>query len=186
MPRNAEHTKHELLRAARTEFAEHGLAGARVDRIATAAGINKQRIYGYFGNKDGLFDAVLNHAMVEAAADKPLQAGDNPAAYAGRTFDFHRTKPDLVRLLLWEALSRPVDTALSSPERQGHYDRKVDAFVQAGLDDGDARYALLVVLALTSYTTVLPQVATFILGRDYSEDELRARIVDIVSQLTKL
>lgn len=186
MPSTAEQTKQELLLAARREFAEHGLAGGRVDRIATAAGINKQRIYGHFGSKDGLFDAVLAQTMVEAAADKSLQPGDTPVEYAERTFDFHRKNPDLLRLLMWEALSRPVDAALSDSERQAHYNRKVEAFVAAGLDDSEARYTLLTLLALTSYTSALPQVTALILGRDHSEDELRSRLVDTVSRLTNL
>lgn len=48
-----------ILQAARTEFAQHGLGGARVDRIASLAGINKRMLYHYFGNKDDLFCAVL-------------------------------------------------------------------------------------------------------------------------------
>ncbi|WP_026820842.1 TetR family transcriptional regulator [Arthrobacter castelli] len=182
----AERTKHKLLAAARAEFAEHGLAGARVDRVAAAAGINKQRIYGYFDSKDGLFDAVLAETMIEAAADKPLQAGDSPAGYADRTFDFHRNDPDLLRLLMWEALSRPVEAALSDSGRQQHYDRKIAAFTDAGLNDDEARYTLLVVLALTSYTAALPQIAALVLGHDYSDDELKSRIVDTVGRLTNL
>lgn len=179
----AETTKHELLQAAKAEFAEHGLAGARVDRIAETAGINKQRIYGYFGSKDGLFDAVLAQSMVEAAADKPLQPGDTPAEYASRTFDFHRHHPELLRLLLWEALSRPVDAALHNPERQAHYDHKIAALAATGLGDRNARYALLTLLALTSYSRALPQVTALILGPDHSEDELKSMLVDAVARL---
>jgi AcrR family transcriptional regulator len=45
-----------LLDAAFEEFAQHGLAGARVDRIAEAAQANKGLIYVYYGNKEQLFD----------------------------------------------------------------------------------------------------------------------------------
>ncbi|MGH3502706.1 MAG: TetR/AcrR family transcriptional regulator [Nocardioidaceae bacterium] len=183
MPRGAEQTKQELLQAAKAEFAAHGLAGARVDQIAESAGINKQRIYGHFGSKDGLFDAVLSQTMVDAAADKPLQPGDAPADYADRTFDFHRNHPELLRLLLWEALSRPREAALRDPERQAHYDRKIDAFKVAGLDDQEARYALLMVLALTTYASALPQVAALILGADHSDDELKSELVNAIAKL---
>ena len=56
---DTERTKRLLLDAATAEFSEHGLAGARVDRIAASAGVNKERIYQYFGKKDDLFAAVL-------------------------------------------------------------------------------------------------------------------------------
>ena len=57
--RNATATKQRLLQAATDEFAAHGIAGARVDRLADTAQANKQLIYAYFGSKDGLFDAAL-------------------------------------------------------------------------------------------------------------------------------
>lgn len=48
-----------ILAAARSEFAEHGLTGARVDKIVAEAGVNKQLLYYYFGDKDSLYAAVL-------------------------------------------------------------------------------------------------------------------------------
>ena len=52
-------TRKKLLTAARLEFARHGFAGARVDEIAERAGVNKQLVYHYFGDKDALYLAVL-------------------------------------------------------------------------------------------------------------------------------
>ncbi len=52
-------TRRKLLIAARREFARQGLAGARVDEIAALAGVNKQLVYHYFGDKDALYLAVL-------------------------------------------------------------------------------------------------------------------------------
>jgi len=56
---NAERTKAALLDAALTEFAERGLAGARVADIASRAGVNKQLISYHFGGKQGLYDAIF-------------------------------------------------------------------------------------------------------------------------------
>lgn len=52
-------TRRKLLVAARREFARNGLAGARVDEIAAQAGVNKQLVYHYFGDKDAIYFAVL-------------------------------------------------------------------------------------------------------------------------------
>ncbi len=59
MPGKADATRQRLLDAALEEFAEYGIAGAEVDRIAAVAGTNKAQIYHYFGSKDQLFDAVF-------------------------------------------------------------------------------------------------------------------------------
>src|SRR5882757_9942514 len=58
-------TRKKLLTAARREFAENGLAGARVDEIAERAGVNKQLVYHYFGDKDALYLAVLEWVYAE-------------------------------------------------------------------------------------------------------------------------
>ncbi len=57
--RDADRSQLAILLAARDEFAQHGLAGARVDRIAERAGLNKRLNYYYFTRKDELFLAVL-------------------------------------------------------------------------------------------------------------------------------
>jgi AcrR family transcriptional regulator len=105
MGRDAEETRRRLLRAASDEFAAHGLAGARVDRIAAAAGASKVLLYTYFGNKDDLFDAVYNRMIADLVAATPIDAEDLPG-YAGRLFDRSMTHPEVVRLTLWDRLER--------------------------------------------------------------------------------
>jgi AcrR family transcriptional regulator len=60
--RDADRSQNTILTAARDEFAEHGLGGARMDRIADRAGLNKRLIYYYFEDKEKLFQAVLEQA----------------------------------------------------------------------------------------------------------------------------
>jgi AcrR family transcriptional regulator len=106
MPGDAEKTKERLLAAAGDEFARHGIAGARVDRIAEAAKANKQLIYKYFGSKDALFDAVFSRRVIEFGDAVDFDAADLPG-YAGRTFDRYEDNPDIVRLTTWYQLERP-------------------------------------------------------------------------------
>lgn len=103
--RNPEETKRKLLAAARQEFASFGIAGARVDRIADAAGCNKQSIYQHFDSKEGLFDAVFDAMVADTSADVPIDADDLPA-YAGRLFDRYNADPDVLRLATWSRLER--------------------------------------------------------------------------------
>ena len=67
--RDPDATKAKILAAAWHEFAQKGFAGARVDAIATRSGANKRMIYHYYGDKEGLFIAVL-----EAAYDRVRSA----------------------------------------------------------------------------------------------------------------
>jgi AcrR family transcriptional regulator len=103
--RNAEATRARLLSAARQEFAAFGIAGARVDRIATESGSNKAQIYHYFGSKDGLFDAVFSGIVAEAVEGIPLDVNDL-AGYAERLCRGYDDHPDVLRLSSWNRLER--------------------------------------------------------------------------------
>lgn len=105
MGRDAEDTKRRLLDAAAAEFAERGIAGARIDRIAAAAKANKALIYAYFGNKEDLFNAVFNALVVDTVHDVPIDP-DDLAEYAGRLFDRNLSHPQALRLAVWHSLER--------------------------------------------------------------------------------
>jgi AcrR family transcriptional regulator len=105
MPGDAEVTRQRLLTAATSEFAAYGLAGARVDRIADAAGSNKAQIYHYFGSKDAIFDAVFSRLVVDTISAVPMDASDLPD-YAGRLFDAYERNPKLRRIATWRRLER--------------------------------------------------------------------------------
>lgn len=106
MARNADLTRQRLLDAATVEFAEHGIAGARVDRIAESSGANKSLIYTYFGSKNLLFDAVFGAAVAEVMSHVPFDATDLPG-YAGRLVDLWEERPHIQRLSTWYRLERP-------------------------------------------------------------------------------
>ena len=118
--RDAEATRARLLAAAVDEFAAHGIAGARVDRIAHAAGANKQLIYAYFGNKEGLFDAALAQSCGGLMETVPFDADDIPG-YVGRLFDYAVAHPEVYRLVAWAGLERP--DAIAEFEAQSYGDK---------------------------------------------------------------
>jgi AcrR family transcriptional regulator len=94
------------MKAAVDEFARHGLAGARIDRIAANATANKRSIYMHFGTKEELFDMVVAGSLLELAEAIPFDAGSLPG-YAGDLFDLLEQRPQIGRLTLWAALERP-------------------------------------------------------------------------------
>ena len=103
--RDSEWTKAQLLDAARLEFSEKGLSGARVNDIAARASVNKQMLYYYFGDKEGLYSAVLNRAYEEIRArENELDLAALPPAAAmerflGFTFDYLTENRYFVALL---------------------------------------------------------------------------------------
>ncbi|MFF3721677.1 TetR family transcriptional regulator [Streptomyces erythrochromogenes] len=126
MARDSNATKARLLDAAFSEFAAYGIAGARVDRIAETAQANKRLIYVYYGNKEQLFDAVLQRALETGSEVVPFDTGDLPG-YAGAVFDHLVERPELMRLVLWKQLERPGSTGAEAESYAG----KIEAVRQA-------------------------------------------------------
>ena len=114
-PRDSGATKALLLRAATEEFAEYGLAGARIDRIADRAGVNKRLIYVYFGDKDRLFDAVVDDQAAAVVKAVPLDDGDL-TAFAANRFDYVLANPEARRIAVWRGFERgePTEAELAS------------------------------------------------------------------------
>lgn len=103
--RSAEASRAKILDAARFEFVTHGLSGARVDRIAERAGVNKNLIYHYFGSKDDLYLQILETIYSDLrASQRDLQVRDlapieGMRSLVGHTFDHFVATPDLIRLM---------------------------------------------------------------------------------------
>src|SRR5437899_3443632 len=81
MPRPARVSPDRILAAAALEFAERGFGGARVDRIARRARVNKAMLYYHFRSKQGLYRALLRRTFTRAAARmQAIAAADAPPA----------------------------------------------------------------------------------------------------------
>ncbi|WP_174639385.1 TetR family transcriptional regulator [Mycobacteroides abscessus] len=92
--------------AAKAEFTEHGLAGARLNRIAINANASKERLYSYFESKERLFEAVVAQWINDAPYQVPLSAEDVPGYVAG-LFDNIIADPQGARLQRWIELEAP-------------------------------------------------------------------------------
>ena len=92
---DVEGTKRKILEAAVAEFAQFGPDAATVERIAKSAGVNKERIYNYFGDKRNLFAAVLRSELAKVALAAQSPVDEDIGDYAGRAFDYHCEHPEL-------------------------------------------------------------------------------------------
>jgi len=113
----ASDTRENILEVATREFADKGLAGARIDEIAERTASSKRMIYYYFGSKDELYRAVLERAY-QRIRDQEQQAGFDKLApdaalraVIGHNFDYHFQHPEFVRLVMNENVHRGVHIA---------------------------------------------------------------------------
>jgi AcrR family transcriptional regulator len=186
--RDPEATRARIFDAAVAEFARHGIAGARIDRIAAEAKANKQLIYAYFGNKAELFTHVLGKKMLDLAAAVPVDP-DDVEAWIDRLLDYHAAHPEVLRLLYWEGLEYGSAELPDETGRRAHYASKIAA-VQDGQDRGvitdaiPAADLLLLLTALANWATVVPQMARILAGTELADrDRLRASIKEAARRL---
>ena len=110
--RDADRSQRDILDAARNEFAQHGLGGARMDRIAERAAVNKRLIYYYFASKEQLFLAVLERAYEDIrSAEQQLNLAQVEPTEAIRrliafTWNYSLEHPEFHTLLNSENLHR--------------------------------------------------------------------------------
>jgi AcrR family transcriptional regulator len=105
-------TRENILDIAGEEFVSAGYSGARVDEIAERTNTSKRMIYYYFGNKEGLYLAVLERAYtkiraLEAQLDlENLSPEEAMRKLVENTFDHDDANPDFVRLVSIENIHR--------------------------------------------------------------------------------
>ena len=174
-----EATRARILKAAVEEFAEHGSAGARVDRIAAKAEANKESIYRYYGSKKDLLARVLDEYL-RVRGDETGPDPEDPVAYSADLLRAHAANPELPRLLAWEGLegAGAIDEQ-SVRERQVHYDRKLAVMKEAqesgAIDPGlDPRHLLLAFLGMANWLFVNPQTARMVFGRPVDDAMIEA------------
>ncbi|KVT43689.1 TetR family transcriptional regulator [Burkholderia ubonensis] len=195
--RDPEGTRRRILMAAAEEFASGGLFGARVDQIARRAETNERMLYYYFGSKEQLFTAVLEHAFsalteAERVLDldgvAPVEAVTRLAHFV---WDYYRDHPELLRLINNENLHEarylhkstriremisPIVTMLGNVLTRGQ---------KAGLFRGDVDplrfYVTLSGLGYYVVSNRFTLAAT--LGRDFSTPDERDEMVRMNTEL---
>ncbi len=190
---DTEGTRRRLKEAATAEFAEHGLHGTTMTTIAGRAGINKERLYSYYGDKNSLWKVVLTDELdrLASAVERSGAGLDDIGAFAGATYDYHAAHPELARLLQWEGLPR--SPAADAARRSAHYREQVERFTEAqagGLlnADLDPAYLVFALISLAAWWQTVPQLAEMITGASGGDnsgerERRRAFVVDAARRL---
>ncbi|MDT0323555.1 TetR family transcriptional regulator [Streptomyces millisiae] len=123
-------TRDRIVAAATAEFARHGIAGARVERIAKTARTGKERVYAYFRSKEELYRFVAGRELAAMAEAVPLDPTDLPG-YAGRVHDHAIRHPERHRLMVWGQLELAGEETLPGDPLRESVRRKIEQLRQA-------------------------------------------------------
>ncbi|MGQ7933632.1 TetR/AcrR family transcriptional regulator [Paraburkholderia sp. D1E] len=189
--RDPEVTRARILEAAKMEFAKLGLAGARVEAIATRSKANKRMIYHYFGSKEELFVAVLEDAYADIRTAElklnldHLSPEDAIVALATHTWNYYLKNPEFMTLVNSENLHKARHLKKSERFKELHHDfismlqRILDRGVEAGVfrSGVDARQLHITMAAIGYYYLTNRHTSGLIFDIDFmSKEALKARL----------
>jgi len=185
-------TRQRIFDAAVTEFAENGYAGARIDRIAEIAGVNKQRIYAYFTDKDGLFVEVWQRTSdLVGEEDRSLyDLTEDDISELGPTLlrryrHFHDKHPEFWRIFVIENLT---GRRHNRRPRKGTPYSHVRALYRKGQESGlcDPNLSfetyLFVLMAITFFYASNWQTMSETLSVDLARPDVKERIFREISR----
>ncbi len=140
-------SREEILAVATDEFAERGLAGARVDDIAERTRTSKRMIYYHFGSKEGLYKAVLERVYSQIrSVETQLDINNIPPIEAMRrivelTFDYDESHPQFIRLVNVENVNRGqfVGKLVSIRKRYSNIIQLMQTVLDKGIANGQFR-----------------------------------------------
>ena len=195
--RNAARTRQNIIDAATEEFASLGLGGARIDSIAARAGLNKRLLYYYFGNKEALFQAVLERAYEKIrTAERALQLDEIDPVEAIRrlvsfTWHYYIGHPEFMTLLNSENLHQAVHLknsdqiqAMNSPLIQT-LDKVLEQGRAIGLFRGgiDPLQLYISIAALSFFYLSNRHTLSVVFGRDLQSGKAEAERLSHMTEL---
>jgi AcrR family transcriptional regulator len=193
-----EGTKRNIIEVATKEFAENGLAGARIDEIAAKTKSSKRMIYYYFGGKEGLYLKVLEEAYSRVrATEATLDLQHLPPVEAleklvGFTFDHHNSHEAFIRLVMIENIHHGEYLARSAVIQKlnitaidavrGIYDRGVkEGLFRSGLDPIELHWQISALCFFNvSNRATFSKIFKRDLGSRKSLASLRAAVVEMI------
>jgi TetR/AcrR family transcriptional regulator len=198
MPAHARHrdsaeTRTTILKAAEHIYAESGLAGARTDAIAVAAGVNKALLYYYFKSKEGLYQAVVGSQLQEfQQRTREILSAEGAAGpilmrYVSYHFDFIGTHPNYPRI--FQRMMMEGDRVLERTIREHSIPLKklLMAVLERGMKSGEFRrvdkgHAIISIAGLAVHYFNIAPAIRLVTGQDpYSKANLATRKVEVLS-----
>jgi len=185
-------TRSAILKAAEQMYAEFGLAGARTDAIAAAAGVNKALLYYYFESKEGLYEAVVGSQMRQFYQQAlEVLSAKGPARpillrYVSYHFDFMSTHPHYPRI--FQRMMMEGDPALERMIRQNSLllKKRLVPLLQRGVRSGEFRrlnkvHAIVSIAGVTAHYFNIAPALRMITGQDpFTKGKLATRKAEVL------
>lgn len=200
-PHSSATTLEKIMTAARDDFATHGFDGAKLDRIAKAAGVTKQLVYHYYKSKEELYSVVLDRVSdeVRAMLDDPdydrLSPPDAVRVMIERIIQAYRERPYIVGMTVDQDLHKGEHISSRSnyiPSLQRFVSERIAPLLERGEAEGyfqarqDPFLFYWSVFALASAVFTQNWAMSKSSGMDFETDEgiarWQAHVVDFVLQ----
>ena len=181
-----------ILKAAERIYAECGLAGARTDAIAAAAGVNKALLYYYFQSKEGLYQAVVGSQLrqFQQQAREVLSAkgaaGPILLRYVSYHFDFIGTHPNYPRIFQRMMMEGDPALELMIREHSVPLKKQLVAVLERGMRSGEFRrldkgHTIVSIAGLAAHYFNIAPALRMITGQDpYSKANLATRKAEVL------
>lgn len=175
MDTNENATRLRLLDTALKRFADHGYAGTSVQDIVDDARVTKPTLYYYFGNKAGLYQALVNHAhderfkLMQLAEQRASNLESKLTEILTVLFEFLQKNRELMRIAFATVFAAPgeIPEEIKYMERANRNFEFVHSLVKQGQEKGELRNDLdstSLVMGFFGYMNVY--VMTFLVRPD--------------------
>ena len=201
--KNADATRKNIIDEALREFSQHGLSGARVDRIADNTHTSKRMIYYYFESKEGLYLAALRESYTQwRALEADFGHEELPPMLAlrklvERTVDHHASHSDFVRVIMTENIHKGMHIRqipeLKTVNRTAI--EIIEKICERGIEEGIFRSDLVPIKvhenisALAFFNVSNQYTFGFLFDLDYSDKkkyvDRREQIVDTITRYVR-
>jgi AcrR family transcriptional regulator len=161
-----------------------------VDAIAKAAGCNKQLLYHYFKDKEGLFKAV----MVQVLSEKPpiaMATLEQLEKHLEEMLEHVAGKRDWFRMMLWEVLQVPPEGPVVAEDLRSEHIQTalcdVSRLQKEGVFDPalPPRFVMLVMMGLLAFPVIMPHLARIVTGMRPGTPEFRAEHLKVVVRVAR-
>ncbi len=199
--RDPDETQRRIMAAAKVEFAKNGLGGARVDVIAARAKANKRMMYHYFGNKEKLFQLVLEDAygaFREAEAALALDTEEPIAALrklVSFNWSYFLANPEFITLVNSENLhkARHIKNSKRMQDISRPFVGRMDSLLKRGVDAGlfrndlDAVQVAITIASVAYYYLTNRFTGAIVFERDMmTEGALKERLVFNIDSILRM